>query len=439
MTVVRFLFCALCAVACPLLADAAAAPKKPLNVLFVVTDDQRFDTIAALGNSEIKTPNLDKLVKRGFTFSNAFCQGAMVPAVCSPSRTMLMTGKSLFRIPAPNAKQYDGPTLGSVFRSAGYATLFIGKPGNSFTVGNQAFETVIYNEANKKGGGRAQQSQCTADETLRWLKKRQNNKQPFFIYLGPPVPHDPRVAPKEFMDMYDSARITLPKNFMPNHPFDNGELKIRDELLAPFPRTPDVMKKHIAEYYACITCFDHHLGRIIAALEQSGELENTLIVYTSDHGLAVGGRHGLMGKQNLYEHVKPPLLIAGPRVPHGKSNALVYLFDLFPTVVELAKLPAPKNVDGLSLAPILRGDKERVRESLFAAYRNCQRMVRDERWKVIWYPLIDRYQMFDVVEDPWELNDVHARPEQAQRFAELKQRLTALQKEFGDDKAPNPK
>lgn len=420
-------------------AAAGDEPKKPLNVLFVVTDDQRFDTIAALGNNEIQTPTLDKLAKRGFTFSNAFCQGSMIGAVCTPSRTMLMTGKSLFRIPAANVKTYGGPTLGAVFRMAGYATLFIGKRGNTFLPGNQAFETVIYNEAGKMTSDRAVQSQFTADETLAWLKHRREAAKPFFIYLGPPVPHDPRVAPKKFMDMYDPAKITLPKNFMPEHPFDNGDLKIRDELLAPFPRTADVMKRHIADYYACITCFDYHLGRIIAALEASGDLANTLIVFTSDHGLAVGGRHGLMGKQNLYEHVKPPLIFAGPGIPQGQSKALVYLYDLFPTVVELARLPAPQGVDGISLAPVLHGAKERVRTSLFAAYKNCQRMVRDERWKLIWYPLLDRYQMFDVVEDPWELTDLHARPEHAARYQQLKQLLAAEQKNFGDNTASAPR
>src|SRR5215207_11469074 len=114
------------------------AADKP-NVLFVLADDQRFDTIAALGNAEIRTPNLDKLVGRGFTFGNAYCQGSMVPAVCTPSRTMILTGRSLFRIPNPQAKTYDGPTLPNTFGAAGYATLHVGKPGNSFRVAHGQF------------------------------------------------------------------------------------------------------------------------------------------------------------------------------------------------------------------------------------------------------------------------------------------------------------
>src|SRR4051812_34693007 len=116
---------------------SAAQESKP-NVLFILADDQRFDTIRALGNNEIQTPNLDKLVQRGFSFGNAFCQGGMVGAVCLPSRTMLMTGRSLFRIPAGKAKAANDATLGAVFRRAGFATLFVGKFGNSFTAGNEA-------------------------------------------------------------------------------------------------------------------------------------------------------------------------------------------------------------------------------------------------------------------------------------------------------------
>jgi arylsulfatase A-like enzyme len=423
-------------------ARAWAQEQKPRpNVLFILADDQRFDTIRALGNDEIQTPNLDKLVGRGFAFTNAFCQGGMVAAVCLPSRTMIMTGRSLFRIPGNKAKGTGAGTgagtLGDVFRRAGFATLFVGKFGNSYIPGNEAFETVIYHGKGKQEGARAQESRFMADQTIAWLQARKG-KEPFFVYLGPPVPHDPRVAPPQFHALYDPAKITLPKNFMPEHPFDNGELKVRDEMLAPHPRTPEVMKKHLADYYACITNLDHEIGRIIAHLQATGQFENTIIVFSSDQGLAVGGRHGLMGKQNLYEHFKSPLVIAGPGIPHGQSPALVYLFDLFPTLCELTRVEAPRGLEGSSLAPVLHGEQARVRDWLFCAYRDVQRMVRDERWKLIWYPQIDRYQLFDLAADPWEINDLSASAADAARLADLKVRLAEQQKSFGDrlTKAP---
>jgi len=416
-------------------AAAADAPKPPPNILFILADDQRFDTIRALGNDEIHTPNLDKLVKRGFAFTNAFCQGSMIPAVCAPSRTMLLTGRSLFRIPPTGKKAaYGGPMLPTVFNAAGYATLHVGKPGNSFPPAHAAFGK---NVAVPLQG--ADTCQKAADAVLDFLRGQRGKKQPFFVYLAPPVPHDPRVAPKEFMDRYDPAKISLPKNFMPRHPFDNGELEVRDEKLAPVPRTPEVMKRHLADYYACITYLDHQIGRIIAYLEETGQLDNTVIIFTSDQGLAVGGRHGLMGKQNLYEHFKSPLILAGSGIPHGQSPALVYLFDLFPTLCELAGIDTPKEAEGLSLVPVVQGRRPRVRDWLFAAYRDCQRMVRDERWKLIWYPKIDRYQLFDLANDPWEINDLSARPEHAPRLTALKARLAEEQRRWGDDKAPRAK
>lgn len=408
-------------------------PKRPPNVLFILADDQRFDTVRALGNDEIQTPNLDKLAQRGFVFRNAYCQGGLIPAVCTPSRTMLMTGRSLFRIPAGAAKNYNGPTLGGVFRQAGHATLFCGKRGNSFQLGNEAFETVHYDEpGNKKG--RAAASAFMADTAIRWLRERPNAQRPFFVYLAPPVPHDPRVAPPEFMKLYDPAKLTLPKNFMPRHPFDNGELQVRDEKLAAHPRSPDEMKRHLADYYATVSNFDHHIGRVLDALKELKELDRTLIVFTSDQGLAVGGRHGLMGKQNLYEHFKSPLIVAGPGIDKGSSDALVYLFDLFPTLCDLSSLKIPERLEGASLKPILRGDKKQARPVLFAAYRDCQRMVRDERWKLIWYPKINRFQLFDLTADPWEINDLAEKAAHADKLAELKKKLAEQQQHFGDDR-----
>jgi len=171
-----------------------------------------------------------------------------------------------------------------------------------------------------------------ADNAIAFLAKHDVRK-PFFLYLAPPVPHDPRLAPPEFTGLYDPTKLTLSRNFLPRHPFDNGELEVRDELLSPIPRTTEAMRRELADYYATITHLDHKVGRVLQAVRERGIAKNTVIIYSSDQGLAVGGRHGLMGKQNLYEHVKPPLILAGPGIPRGRSDALVYLFDLSPRFV----------------------------------------------------------------------------------------------------------
>ncbi|WP_410001691.1 sulfatase-like hydrolase/transferase [Singulisphaera sp. GP187] len=266
----------------------------------------------------------------------------------------------------------------------------------------------------------------------------QQADQPLFVYLAPSMPHDPRTAPPETQAKYDPAKITLSKNFMPEHPFDNGELEIRDELLAPFPRTPDAMQRHLAEYYACITDLDHHVGRVVDAFKAAGRWDNTVVVFTSDHGLAVGGRHGLMGKQNLYEHVKPPLVLAGPGIPKGRSAALVYLYDLFPTLCDLTGVPVPPGLDGRSLAPVIQGEKAGVRDALFLAYRDVQRAVRDERWKLIWYPKAQQLQLFDLSADPDELTNRAGDPNHAQELERLSALLRGWQREVADTAPPPP-
>ena len=408
-----------------LLAFAGVADAKP-NVLFVFTDDQRFDTVAALGNKEIQTPTLDALVARGFTFANAYCQGGNSPAVCVPSRTQLLTGKSTFRTPNPQAKTYDAPTLGKTFRTAGYATLCVSKPGNSFRAAHDHFEKVVH----VPHSGAQTNAKC-ADAVLDFLKSA-DEKKPFFIYYAPSMPHDPRTAEAEFHKKYDPAKLTLSKNFMKEVPVDFGVLGIRDEKLAAYPRDPAEMRKHLAEYYACVTSLDHHLGRILDALKASKRLDDTLVVFTSDQGLAVGGRHGLMGKQNLYEHFKSPLIVAGPGIPKGKSDALVYLYDLYPTCCEATGVEVPKECDGTSLLPVITGKKKTVRDALFCVYTGTQRMVRDERFKLLWYPKIETMELFDLKADPDEVVNLAADPRHADTLARMKKRMAAEQARFKD-------
>jgi arylsulfatase A-like enzyme len=221
---------------------------------------------------------------------------------------------------------------------------------------------------------------------------------------------------------------------MPRHPFDNGELEVRDELLAPIPRTPDAMRRELADYYATITHLDHEVGRVLHALSERGLAENTIVIYSSDQGLAVGGRHGLMGKQNLYEHIKPPLIVAGPGIRHGRSDALVYLFDLFPTICGFAGVPVPQEVEGISLLPVIRGEKPRVRDRLFGAYRDCQRMIRDERWKLIKYNAAGEKhtQLFDLRDDADEIRNLADDARFAPERSRLERWLEEARKQFGD-------
>jgi arylsulfatase A-like enzyme len=404
------------------------------NVLFILADDMRPDCIGALGNPNIKTPNLDNLVERGMSFSRAYVLGANSGAVCTPSRTMLLTGRTVFHIGNGGfAKGEKGPeTLWpKAMSAAGYETFHLGKKGNSYKPGMEAFDTCLYTDDIGAKEHDVSARVC-ADRVIDFLEEWKADR-PFFVYLAPPVPHDPRIAPKEFMDLYKPESIPLPPRYRPVHPFDNGEMTVRDERLAPWPRTEAVIRRHLADDYACITCFDHHIGRIVDALRRSGQLDRTLVVFAADNGLSLGD-HGLMGKQNLYEcggmHV--PLVFAGPGVPRGRTDAFAYLFDVYPTVCELTGTPVPKEVESRSLVPVLSGKAASGRKDLFTAYRSCQRALRDERWKLIRYPLVDTTQLFDLQADPNEMDDVSAKPEHADRVKAMLERMRQLQRELDD-------
>lgn len=421
--------------------NAADGPKQKTNILHIHTDDHRPDGLRALGNPVLQTPNLDSLVERGMTFTHCYMMGSMIGGVCLPSRTMMLTGRSWQRIPtAPAAAPKAGDPanlLPRVIAQAGYQTWHMGKRGNGFQLSQQVFQTRFLDDGNgdTPETDRAHCSRRHADQVIEFLQSRaaSHEAKPFYIYLAPPVPHDPRSAEPQFHKLYDPAKIPLSPAFLPQHPFDNGAMTTRDEQLAPWPRTPEDTKRQIADYYACVTGFDHHVGRIFAELKASGQWDNTIIVFSGDNGLSLG-EHGLFGKQNLYEfggmHV--PLVLAGPGIPKGRSDALVYLMDLFPTFAEFAGAKIPEGVEGRSLVPILAGQQTKVRDVLYTAYRDCQRAIRDERWKLIRYPLVNVTQLFDLGSDPHELNNLADQPEHRAKLAELTALLKKEMENYAD-------
>jgi arylsulfatase A-like enzyme len=429
-------------------ADAPAA-RRP-NVLFLFSDDQRADTLAALGNKHLATPNLDRLVREGTACTRAYCMGAMQGAVCVPSRAMLMSGRTLFRV---NVNLKGQPTWPEMFRKAGYTTFLTGKWHNgpesaqrSFADGRAVFFGGMGDpyklpvcDFKPEGGLTAKKPSgqhsvaLFADRAVEFIQK-QKGERPFLCYVAFNAPHDPRLAPKEYHDRANAAKPPLPANFLPQHPFNNGDLILRDERLAPWPRTPDVVRQHLADYYASISFVDAQVGRILDALRASGQYDNTLIVFSSDHGLAIGS-HGLMGKQNLYDHsMHAPLLFAGPGVPRGRrTEALCYLLDIFPTLGELAGVAAPAGSEGKSLKPVFDGKQQRIRDSIFTAYRNVQRAVRDDRWKLIVYPQINKVQLFNLRDDPAERSDLSADKAHAAEVERLTNLVKDWQKQLGDE------
>ncbi len=426
------------------------APLNP-NILFIFTDDQRADAMGCAGNPVIKTPHIDNLANNGVRFTNCYVMGGHHGAICAPSRAMLMSGKSLFHV----YDNLDGvKTMPKHFASHGYETFGTGKWHNSA----KSFEASFQDGRNVFLGGMSDHfkvpcrnldengkltepmdkgfsTDVFAEAAIHFIEEYAQGDQenPFFCYLSFTAPHDPRSPREDYIGMYKDEDMPLPENYMELPSFRFDDLNIRDETLAPWPREPHYLRKTIADYYALISHLDDRIGDIINVLKESGLYENTIIVFASDNGLAAGS-HGLLGKQNLYEHsIKVPFIMAGPGIPEEQErDALVYLYDIFPTLSALSGLPAPEDTDGINLLPVLTEETDEVRNSLYTAYRNTVRAVREDNWKLIWYLPIKHIQLFNLKQDPHEIKNLAGSSEQEERINRMMDLINKHYEATGD-------
>lgn len=424
------------------------------NVLFIVVDDHRHDCMSSVDPRSARTPVLDALAAGGVHFRGARIVGGANGAVCVPSRAALHTGCAPHHAieplaePTLNSSNVIRPArtmLGEAFRGAGYTTFATGKWHNDGASFNRAFaggEALLFRGMSDHINPPLQDydptgaypleralprpgfsSELFADAAIRFLETRADDA-PFFLSLAFTSPHDPRTPPPEWRALYDAERLPLPPNFLPEHPFDNGELHTRDEKLAAWPRDAADLRRHFAEYYGMISHHDAQIGRVLECLERRGLRANTIVVYVSDHGLGLG-QHGLMGKQNVYEHsLRVPLIVNGQGVPAGVTvDADVHSFRLFATLCDLAGLDRPASVMGDSLVPLF---KTAADENMhFSHYRERQAAVKRGRWKLIEYypPAAPRVQLFDLECDPWEMRDRSNDPDCASTVADLGEAL----------------
>ena len=345
------------------------------------------------------------------------------------------------------------PTLPELFGRAGYETFFTGKWHNDRASFLRSFERA---EAIFHGGmcehlkvpvrsraafaadeapriGEQFSTEIFCDAARQYLRARTRDR-PFFAWLALTSPHDPRTPPPAYRARYQAEKIPLPEAFRSVPAFDTGELDVRDEKLLPKPLSTDALREDLANYYGMITHHDEQLGGVVRELEATGELANTVIVYVGDHGLAMGN-HGLLGKQNLYEHsTRVPLVMAGPGVPENvRCTELVHSLDVFATLLELAGIAAPEPGESRSLVPLLAG-RSGGRNEIFCIYRDCQRMVKEVRWKLIVYRVggVESVELFDCETDPHERQDRSAEPALAGEVRRLRERLHEWQSEVGD-------
>lgn len=450
----KSMFLVLCA------ATLLGAAEKP-NVLFIFSDDQSHETIRALGHTDIDTPNLDRLVNRGTTFTHAYNMGSYSAAVCVASRAMLISGRTIWHTNVSEKERKAGRLWPQRMAAAGYETYFTGKwhieanAAKAFdhsadiragmpSAAPEGYQRPMAGKPDpwspsdpKFGGywkGGKHWSEVVGDNSIGFLEQAAKSEKPFFMYLAFNAPHDPRQSPKEYVERYPLDRIKMPQNFMPEYPqreMIGAGKGLRDEKLAPFPRDDHAIKVNRQEYYAIITHMDAQVGRILDALEKSGKADNTYIIFTSDHGLACG-HHGLMGKQNMYDHsLRVPFIVNGPGVKAGlKIDAPIHLQDAMATALDLAGAKR-EDVEFQSLRPLLAGEKGGL-DAVYGAYMDLQRAVIHDGWKLILYPKAKVAKLYHLTEDPQEMKDLAADPAMAGRTKALFRKFQDLQKQYND-------
>lgn len=413
----------------------SARGQQPMNVLFLFTDDFQSTSIHALGKEDVSTPNIDYIYSQSTGFTNCYTNGAIGGALSMPSRAMLMTGRGVFDIIRDGQIIPESQiTLPEILRGEGYRTFATGKWHSDYAAFNRSFsegENIFFGGMHPYNTGghtaprlmhyapdgnyREQEpfigdkfsSEMYADAAVDFLKSTADDERPFFAYVSFTSPHDPHDQHPYYGTAYNPDTLKLPVNYRPEHPFDNGEMRIRDEMVIPAPRSQATIREQLANYYGMISEVDTQIGRVLEALREAGKLENTIIVFAGDNGLAMG-QHGLMGKQSLYEHsIKVPLAIWTPQGAKGVLNdGYCYLYDVAPTLAELTGYRPAASMTGKSLATALadNGTGSSQRDRIWLAYNSIQRALVYNGLKYIIYNVEGKIteQLFDVVNDPWE-------------------------------------
>lgn len=451
------------------------------NFVLCVMDDYQHDALGFRGHPMACTPFLDELAGRGVHFTNAFMPGGTDPAVCMPSRAMLHSGRSLFHIENSGQTIPDShPTIGECLRATGYDAFHTGKWHNctdslhrSFSETDEVFlggmndpwntplyhhdssgaydatlpvirnpmfsNTVEYRRGDHLYAGR----HCTdifCDRAARYIRDH-SGERPFFLSLALMAPHDPRTAPPKYHRQMNSIRAHLPDNFLPQPKIDTGVLDIRDEMLAAKPRDAEEIRRHIADYHSMVRHLDDGLAHIMRAIEERSLNTNTFFIFTSDHGLALG-QHGLLGKQNLYEHsIRVPLIASDPGVSAGVvRDEEVMHFDIYKTIADLAGASVPGSCDsiGLDLTEIQRTIPEKQPDRHYFAYGSSIRALRQYPYKLVEYAHGNyrATELFDLQTDPGETHNLALQGDYADRIAPMRQTLRKAARSTGDLKHP---
>jgi arylsulfatase A-like enzyme len=455
---------------------AAAAGEEPMNVLFLISDDMRTE-LGVYGSAAARTPNLDKLAARGVRFEHAYCQYPL----SGPSRASLLTGRRPVTSGLYSNREWFGATypdwvsLPNYFRRHGYASLRSGKvfhggidDTDAWTEGGEArtWNSPVnlappeampaaevcehYVRIARQDESRAAQSDRweavegeavrdlgdtkVADRAIDFIRRSKGTGTPFFIACGFSKPHTPLVAPKEFFDLYNTDSIALPPDFasLPMVPvgFPAGAIRPKNaDLFISRVASPEEARAMIRAYLACVSYVDWNVGRVLDELERQGLSERTIIVFWSDHGYQLGEKGKWSKAGSLWEQgTRVPFIILDPRAGgNGQtSSRVVELVDIYPTLVDLCGLPAPREeLDGVSLRPLLDHPAAEWERPAYTVWNEHGKgitgvAVRTERWRYAEFFGHGRgAYLTDPATDPHELHNLVHEPEYKDIVAEL--------------------
>lgn len=446
------------------------------NIIFIVTDDQTINTINSKGNSEIITPNLDSLCSDGVYFNRCYIHGGTSGAVCMPSRAIINSSQNMFNLKdAGNAIPVEHPLLGEKLKNNGYHTFFTGKWHNgiegfkrSFTAGDNIFfggmwdhynvpmnkfdpkgmydnkvdyvanflqsNQVLTMHSNKLNSG-VHSTDVITKTAIDFIDKV-SDEQPFYLNVAYLAPHDPRVVPTQYLDLYNKNNICIPQNFEFKHSFNFGQENERDEQLSPKPMNLEWYKKELKTYYAMISHLDAEIGNIITTLKKRGLYDDSIIIFTSDNGLALGA-HGLMGKQNLYnESINIPFIIKLPKtydIANVTNSQIITLQDIFPTLLDLIDLNIPEKLCGRSFKKSLFNPSIQIHKNLYLAFTEYIRAIQIEDYKLIKYRPrngVEYNQLFDLKNDKLEMMNLYEDKNYKAIKTELELELLDLKEEY---------
>ena len=447
--------------------------RKTPNVIFILTDDQRWDCLSCEGHPCLQTPHMDRIAKEGVRFAKMF----VTTSLCSPSRASMLSGLYAHSHGVTNNFTDYPANLRSFpqqLQTAGYTTAYIGKwhmdeenddprPGFDYWAshkGQGMYYDTPFNINGKRDVLKGYYTTRVTDLAVDWIKG-QSQGRPFMLMLGHKAPHTPAIPEPKYANLYDDVPIAYPPSaFMLDDKPDwiRQRLNTWHGIYGPlwgfrdkFPdSSPEAVKDFAAfvrSYFAVIKSVDDSLGRIIAVLEETGQLDNTLLIFGGDNGFFLG-EHGMMDKRTAHEEsLRVPLLVRYPSLirPGTVVYQTVLSIDLAPSILDICGAPPLPNVHGRSWKPLLVGDAGNWRTSWFYEYNyEVQfpytpnvRAVRTDEWKYIHYPHgdggADRHmsELYNLRDDPLELKNLIHDPKYADKVIELRTELASLLQETG--------